>query len=1120
MKELDRLAQAISHLESQRSSLGDEVVDAALLPLREKLAEIEAQGDFPAKQRKQVTILFADIVNSTGIAAHLDPEDTRDLFDGTLQRLAQCVEAHNGHVTRFTGDGFKAVFGSPQAHENDPEQAVRAGLDIQEAAKDLASELRAAWQIEDFHVRVGINTGMVAVGGTVEAEDMVVGSPVNLAKRIESAASPGGLLISHNTYRHVRGIFDVQQLEPITVKGFDQPIPIYLVQRPKTRALRIYLRGVEGIETRMVGRDAELKLLKDALHRMINTGAGKVITILGEAGIGKSRLAYEFDKWVELLPPPNVRIFQGRGRAETQSQPNSMLREMFAFRFEILDSDSREVVLMKLERGFGEIFGFELPGQKRAHIIGQLLGFDCQESLLLKDMLDPRQLHELAREYLLEYFYGLTAAKPTIVYLEDMHWIDDSSLDLIAHLSKLTPQNRLLIICLARKIFLEQYPSWGIQIEHYTCLDLKPLSKSKSRQLVDEILQKMTHIPEGLSELVVNNAEGNPFYIEELIKMLVESGVILKGDDTWWVKQDLLDHLEIPPTLRGVLQARLDGLPAAERNVLQLAAVLGKDFWDDAIYQVGQASAMLAEEDLKYRIMESLTSMNSRELIYPRDESTFANTQEYRFKHILFRDVTYETIPKRDRRDYHGLSADWLVSVTQASQRSDEYATVIADHYLQAEQNDMASDWFFRSGLHAKAQIAMREAQRFLTQALELLSEHDLENRWRVLIQRDEIRGILGDIEGRKADDQMLVAIAEELEDDTKLARAYCRLGFFYNSRGDYEKELLSYEKALQAARKANDRQLETSILGLKVVSLTFLGEMEQARQSADLALKYARKLKDEDTLAKTLGNVVVYYQLVDIMHAVQLIEESIQILDRLGEHNLKASSLINLGYIYTQCGQWEQAENTFKNSLELVENLENPRLIAYNQLNLGLTYHRQGKHQQAREILEKTLTDCQRVHDNFACAAGQIYLGLTLERLEEWDLAAQSFTDAWDEFNQLRAAGFAMEALAGRARCALEAGQHELAMQFALELCDYLQKNGSQGMEFPILAYVTCASVFEKTGDEERRQKSIEKGMQQLMEMAEKISDARWRKVYLEQVPEHNNVLLLADTINMIEEV
>jgi tetratricopeptide (TPR) repeat protein len=197
------------------------------------------------------------------------------------------------------------------------------------------------------------------------------------------------------------------------------------------------------------------------------------------------------------------------------------------------------------------------------------------------------------------------------------------------------------------------------------------------------------------------------------------------------------------------------------------------------------------------------------------------------------------------------------------------------------------------------------------------------------------------------------------------------------------------------------------------------------------------------------------------------------------------------------------------------VESLENPRLIAYNQLNLGLTYHRQGKHQQAREILEKTLTDCQRVHDNFACAAGQIYLGLTLERLEEWDLAAQSFTDAWDEFNQLRAAGFAMEALAGRARCALEAGQHELAMQFALELCDYLQKNGSQGMEFPILAYVTCASVFEKTGDEERRQKSIEKGMQQLMEMAEKISDARWRKVYLEQVPEHQIIEALQRQIS-----
>ena len=297
MNELERLSQAIEHLESQRATLGDEVVEAALIPLQEKIAGLEAQAGFPEQQRKQVTILFTDIVESTMVASHLDPEDTRDIFDSALQRLAKPIEQHNGHVTRFMGDGFKAVFGSPQSHENDPEQAVRAGLEILSVAQELADELREEWQIEDFQVRVGVNTGLVAVGGTTEAEDTLMGSPVNLATRIESAASPGGLLISHNSYRHIRGIFDIEPLEPITAKGFDQPVPVYQVLGVKPRTLRIYTRGVEGIETRMIGREPEFTHLQNARQTAITAGQGQMITISGEAGFGKSRLLFEYLNW-------------------------------------------------------------------------------------------------------------------------------------------------------------------------------------------------------------------------------------------------------------------------------------------------------------------------------------------------------------------------------------------------------------------------------------------------------------------------------------------------------------------------------------------------------------------------------------------------------------------------------------------------------------------------------------------------------------------------------------------------------------------------------------------------------------------------------------------------------
>jgi predicted ATPase/class 3 adenylate cyclase len=1104
MNELERLTQAIEHLESQRATLGDEVVEAALLPLQEKINKLEAQADFPEQQRKQVTILFTDIVESTKVASHLDPEDTRDIFDSALQRLAKPVEQHNGHVTRFMGDGFKAVFGSPQSYENDPEQAVRAGLDILSVAQELADELLEEWQIEDFQVRVGINTGLVAVGGTTEAEDTLMGSPVNLATRIERAAPPGGLLISHDSYRHIRGIFNIETVQPITAKGFDQPVPVYQVLGVKPRTLRIYTRRVEGIETRMVGREPEFKHLQNARQTAITAGQGQMITISGEAGIGKSRLLFEYQNWEEFLPE-YFRLFLGRGRQDIQGQPYAMWRDLFAFRFEILDSDSNETMLEKLEAGFGEIFGSGQAGQKRAHFIGQLLGFDCSQCASLKGVLDnPQQLRDQATRYLVEYFKGVSKVDPVVVLLEDLHWVDDSSLDLINEIGLITPQISLLIICVTRTTLFERRPSWGREQEFHKLIKLQPLTKSESKQLVDEILQKVDQIPDALRELVVSNAEGNPFYIEELLKMLFDTGVIIKEEPTWRVEPYNLAQVKVPATLTGVLQARLDSLPSAERRVLQLAAVIGKDFWDQTVQQVSEASGVFEETDLASRTRESLISLQDRELIFGREESAFAGTLEYSFKHVMFRDVTYETILKRERLIYHALTADWLVAATQASARSEEYAAVIANHFLAAGSVVSASDWFYRAGMRAKAQVAMQEARAYLTQSLELLPPGDLEKRWQVLSGHDEILGILGDTEGRIADDKELIRLAQEMNDDNLLAQSYYRQAYFHNSQGEYQKELLANEKALEAARKAGNRLVETLILGLKVVCLTFLGEMDKAHEAADLALKNARELADDETLAKTLGNVFSYYQLVDVSRGVRLIEESIEILDRLGEHNLKTTSMINLGYIYTQSGFYDRGENTFKRSLELAEELENPRLIAYNQLNLGLTYFRLGKYEKAHDYLERTLVACRDIHDTFALAACQSYLGLTFEGSGDYELAESRFCEAWESFNQIGAPGYAMDALSGMARCALETGHLEQAGKHSKEICTYLDENGSQGMEFPILAYLTCARVFEQTGDDERRWLSIEKGYEQLMERAEKISDPEWRKIYLEEVQEN----------------
>jgi len=523
-EQINQLKQTIAEMESQRAILGDETVEAALVPLHKKLAEIESQvelsvetpRELPTRQRKLVTLLYMDVVDSTAMTKDLDPEDTMEIMDKSILRLAAPIEAHGGRVTRYTGDGFKAIFGDPIAREHDPDQAIRAGLEILDVSKAVAERIEKEWDIEDFQVRIGIDTGLAALGGQTEAEDTVKGRVVNLAVRIESAAPPGGLLISHNTYRHVRGAFNVKPQDPITAKGFPEPVPVYLVNDIKPRAFRVQTRGVEGVETRMVGRNDELRFLQDALFTSFEEEEGHVVTISGEAGVGKSRLLYEFQNWLELLPSSQgVRFFLGRGQQESQALPYGLLRDLFAFRFQILDDDSGDQAREKIELGFVNVFGDDVDTVMKAHITGQLLGFDFSTSLHLKGVLnDAQQLHNRGVMYLIQYFQHLSQEMPVVIFLEDIHWGDDSSLDVVSRIGEFTPQHPILLVCAARPILFERRPYWGEGQEYHTLLELRPLSRRESRQLVTEILKLTEDIPTEMRDLIVRLAEGNPFYTD------------------------------------------------------------------------------------------------------------------------------------------------------------------------------------------------------------------------------------------------------------------------------------------------------------------------------------------------------------------------------------------------------------------------------------------------------------------------------------------------------------------------------------------------------------------------------------------------------------------------------
>ena len=633
-------------------------------------------------------------------------------------------------------------------------------------------------------------------------------------------------------------------------------------------------------------------------------------------------------------------------------------------------------------------------------------------------------------------------------------------------------------------------------------MTLQPLSPRACRQLVDEILQKADSVPQILRDQIVSTAEGNPFYLEELINILIDDGVIQTNatQDVWLVNTSDLDNLRIPPTLTALVQARLDSLPLAEKIVLQQSSVVGRFFWETLLGALQGTGKPPRQE---------LAALSQRELVYLNDHSAFAPADEYVFKHTMTRDVAYETVLRRVRKAYHGQIAAWLVEATRASGRVEEYAVLIAEHYELAGETNAAAKWYLRGAERASAQGAFKEARQFFECALELLPPTDLENRWRALLGRDEVLGILGETAARLADDIALVALAQELDDDSRLADAYSRQAYFISITGDEQKALELYEAALAAARRADNIETEALTLSLMTVCQTRLGDLDQAASIAGEALKRAQELDNDKKKAMILTNVAILYtESGDFARGAQLLNQQLEICQRTGNRLGEAIGLSNLGYDYIFMGLYPSGQAALEKSLQLFESIGARHWKSFAQLNLGITYLRCGDSHAARQNLEKATSELIKTGDAFAQAVNQSYLGLTLEQSGDVSGAMECFTKARSILGEIRMPSYANDALAGLARCNLAMGYTDKAQQCGIQVCDYLKQHGSKGMEFPILAYQTCADIFEALDDTQNTFVMVRSGYLDLMERAGKISDLTWRQSFLENVPEHRALI------------
>ncbi len=897
-EERTQLEQAIANIETQRANLGDEVADTALGAMRGRLAALTASAAGPeaASQRKQVTVLFADLSSFTAMSEAMDAEEVSDIVNDLWRRLDALIIARGGTIDKHIGDAVMALFGTPAAHEDDPECAVRAALDMQEALArfEPPPSLRG-----ELKMRIGIHTGPVLlsqVGGS--AEYTAIGDTVNLASRLEAAAPPGGVLISAATQRQVRGIFAAQEQPRIWVKGKSESVETYIVSGEQPRSFRNTTRGVEGIETSMVGRDAELRRLQDEYHAATSGGGLRLVTVVAEAGMGKSRLLHEFGRWLEQLPQ-QVWRFKARADPQMTRRPYSLMRDLLAARFGILDSDPIALARQKLEQGIVGFLGAD--SEAKAHFIGYLIfNFFADSPHLHGVRDDARQLHDRAFRYTAQMFAAAGAIGPLVLLLDDIHWADDGSLDLVEYLAQHGRDLPMLVVCLTRPALFERRAEWVAQLPGYSRIDLAPLTEAQSRDLVADILRMLPTVPVRLQDLIVKETEGNPFYLEELIKVLIDDGVIIKHEDEWQVATERLSELRVPPTLTAVLQTRLDSLAPAERETLQQASVVGRTFWDNAVQRLNSLS-------VRPQVAPTLRQLCGKELVYERSDSTFFDSQEYSFKHIILWDVTYESVLKRKRRIYHAEVAAWLIE--RGGARADEYAGLIGEHYEHADKREAAAGWYARAAKRAKDTYAPTAAIGYYQKALELLPASAAYASQRVPLYEGLAEMLLQQMNYDQAKEAYLAMSAAAATVGETASEVHAWLGMLtvQDNLGDYHGALASATRA-ETVAQATGTRLEMALYA-KGWALYRLGEMAAARVLGDQALALSMAVDDQLAIGRSLNLLgAVHDALGNHQQAAEYMAQGVELYRRMGARTRLTVLLNNLASSKMQSGDYAAA--------------------------------------------------------------------------------------------------------------------------------------------------------------------------------------------------------------------
>ena len=762
-------------------------------------------------ERKQVTVLFADLKGSMELLADRDPEEARALLDPVLEHMMEAVHRYEGTVNQVMGDGIMALFGAPLAHEDHAVRACYAALRMQQAVKQHADGVRRRHGLT-VQIRVGLNSGDVlvrAIGSDLRMDYTAVGQTTHLAARMEQLAEPGAIVLSPATLELVEGYVEVNSLGPRPVKGLAEPVEVYELVGAGAVRSRLQAATARGL-TRFVGRDGELEQLHQALERA-RAGHGQVVAVVGDPGVGKSRLVYEVthsprtDGWL-VLESASVSY----GQAMSYWPVIDLLKGYFTLQ----DRDELGEIRDKVT---GKLLALDASLEPALPALLALLEVPVDDAAWQR--LEPAQRRQRTLDAVKRLLLREARERPLLLLVEDLHWIDAESQALLDSLVESLPGARLLLLVTYRR---EYQHGWG-QKSYYTQLRLDPLPPAGADELLHVLLGDHPSLAP-LRRLLIERAEGNPFFLEEGVRALVETRVLGGGRGQYSLAKDAAT-LQIPATVQAVLAARIDRLPPAERHLLQTAAVIGVD----VPFALLRDIAGLPEE----AVSAGLARLQATEFLY---EANLFPELEYAFTHALTHEVAYGSLPQERRRAVHARIVEAIE--TQHRDRLGEHIERLAHHALRGELREKAVDYLRQAGGKAAARSALPDARAWFEQALGVLealpeSPSTLEQGFEIRLELRPVLNLLGEVRRVLERLREAEALAERLNDDRRRGRVCAFVTNVHSLVGELDEALVTGTRALEIAGRLGD-------LRLRILTTTYLEQVHYFRGDYERVVELA----------------------------------------------------------------------------------------------------------------------------------------------------------------------------------------------------------------------------------------------------------------------------------------